>query len=102
MPRGVLQMRKKFAQTKAVDLQLKRNGIQQLIVVGLRVNTCIDSTVRFAVELGYRVTLVKDAIASFSWDEMKATLEINLPSYDSAIVSTEKLIFQLTMNPQSS
>ena len=51
---------------------------------------------RFAAELGYRVTLVKDAIASLSWDEMKATLEINAPLYANAIVSTEDLISQLT------
>ena len=83
-----------FANTD-LDLLLKRHGIQQLIIVGLLANTCIDSTMRFAVELGYRVTLVKDAIASLSWDEMKATLEVNAPLYADAIVSTEELISQL-------
>jgi nicotinamidase-related amidase len=53
-----------FANTD-LDLQLKRHGIHKLIVIGLRANTCIDSTVRFAVELGYDVTLVKDATASY-------------------------------------
>jgi ureidoacrylate peracid hydrolase len=51
---------------------------------------------RFAVELGYRVTLVKDVIASLSREEMKATLEVNAPLYANAIVSTEELISQLT------
>jgi ureidoacrylate peracid hydrolase len=51
---------------------------------------------RFAVELGYRVTLVKDVIASLSREEMKATLEVNAPLYVNAIVSTEELISQLT------
>lgn len=83
-----------FANTD-LDLLLKRHGIQQIIIVGLLANTCIDSTMRFAVELGYRVTLVKDAIASLSWDEMKATLEVNAPLYANAIVSTEELISQL-------
>jgi ureidoacrylate peracid hydrolase len=84
-----------FANTD-LDLLLKRHGIQQLIIIGLLANTCIESTMRFAVELGYRATLVKDAIASLSWDEMKATLEINAPAYANAIVSTEELISQLT------
>jgi ureidoacrylate peracid hydrolase len=84
-----------FANTD-LDLLLKRHGLQQLIIIGLLANTCIDSTMRFAVELGYRVTLVKDAIASLSWDEMKATLEINAPLYANSIVSTEELISQLT------
>jgi ureidoacrylate peracid hydrolase len=61
-------------------------------VIGLRANTCIDSTVRYAAELGYEVTLVKDAIGSYSWDEMKATLELNAPNYAREILSTKELI----------
>ena len=80
-----------FANTD-LDLQLKKHGIHQLIVIGLRANTCIDSTVRYAAELGYEITLVNDAIGSYSWDEMKATLEINAPNYARAILSTKELI----------
>ncbi len=80
-----------FANTD-LDLQLKKHGIHQLIAIGLRANTCIDSTIRHAAELGYEVTLVKDAIGGFGWDEMKATLELNLPNYARAIFSTEELI----------
>src|ERR1700735_5184945 len=80
-----------FANTD-LDLQLKKHGIHKLIVIGLRANTCIDSTVRFAVELGYDVTLVKDAIASYRWEEMRATLEINLPNYATSILSAADVI----------
>jgi len=80
-----------FANTD-LDLQLKKHGIHQLIVIGLRANTCIDSTVRYAAELGYEVTLVNDAIGSYSRDEMKATLELNAPNYARAILSTKELI----------
>ena len=41
-------------------------------------NTCIDTTARYAVELGYHTTLIKDGIAAFNWQEIKATIEINL------------------------
>ena len=75
-----------FANTD-LDLQLKKRGIHKLIVIGQKANTCIDSTVRYAAELGYDVTLVKDAIASYKWEEMQATLEVNLPNYASAIIS---------------
>jgi nicotinamidase-related amidase len=80
-----------FANTD-LDLQLKKHGVHQLIVIGLRANTCIDSTVRYAAELGYEVTLIKDAIGSYSWDEMRATLELNAPNYARAIVSTKELL----------
>jgi nicotinamidase-related amidase len=52
-----------FANTD-LDLQLKRHGIQRLIVAGLIAHTCVESTVRFAVELGYDTTVVKDATAA--------------------------------------
>jgi nicotinamidase-related amidase len=68
------------------------HGVQRVIVIGLLANTCIDSTVRFAAELGYEVTLVKDAIGSRSWDEMKATLEVNAPNYARTIASTDELL----------
>jgi nicotinamidase-related amidase len=36
------------------------------MVIGLLANTCIESTGRYAMDLGYHVTLVKDATAAFS------------------------------------
>ena len=60
-------------------------------MIGVRANTCIDSTVRYAAELGYEVPLVNDAIGSFRWDEMKATLEISAPNYARSILSTKDL-----------
>lgn len=82
-----------FANTD-LDLQLKKHGVRKVVVVGMRANTCIESTVRFAAELGYEVTLVKDAIGSFSVAEMDASLQFNLPAYASRIVSTADLIAQ--------
>jgi ureidoacrylate peracid hydrolase len=49
-----------FANTD-LDLQLKKHGIQRLIVIGLIAHTCVEATVRFAAELGYDVTVVRDA-----------------------------------------
>jgi len=80
-----------FANTD-LDLLLKKHGIHQLIVVGLIAHTCVESTVRFAAELGYDVTLVKDAIADSSDEKMHSALDINLPNYASAIVTTEEVV----------
>ena len=73
-------------------MQLKKHGIHQLIVIGLIAHTCIEATVRFAAELGYEVTLVRDATADYSDEEMHAALDVNLPSYASAIVTTHELV----------
>src|SRR5262245_1427170 len=84
-----------FANTD-LDLQLKTHGIHKLIVIGLRANTCVESTVRFAAELGYEVTMVQDATASFSDEEMHAALDINIPNYTSAIVTTNAVVDALS------
>jgi ureidoacrylate peracid hydrolase len=60
-----------FANTD-LDLQLKMHGIHQLIVIGLIAHTCVEATVRFAAELGYKVTMVKDATADSSDEEVHA------------------------------
>jgi ureidoacrylate peracid hydrolase len=80
-----------FANTD-LDLQLKKHGIHQLIVIGLIAHTCVEATVRFAAELGYEVTVVKDATADYSDEEMHAALDINLPNYAGAIVTTNEII----------
>jgi ureidoacrylate peracid hydrolase len=79
-----------FANTD-LDLQLKKHGIHQLIVMGLIANTCVEATVRYAAELGYEVTMVKDATASYSDKEMTAALEVNIPNYATAIVTANEV-----------
>jgi nicotinamidase-related amidase len=73
-------------------LQLKQHGIHHLIVIGLIAHTCIEATVRFAAELGYEVTMVREATADYSDEEMHAALDINVPNYAAAIVTTNEVI----------
>ena len=80
-----------FANTD-LDLQLKRHGIHKLIVIGLVAHTCVEATVRYAAELGYDVTVVKDATADYSDEMMHAALDINIPNYASAVVTTNEII----------
>jgi nicotinamidase-related amidase len=83
-----------FANTD-LDLLLKKHGVHKLIVIGLIAHTCVEATVRYAAELGYAVTVVKDATADYSDAEMHAALEVNLPNYASAIVTTDEIVAAL-------
>lgn len=83
-----------FANTD-LDQQLKQHGIRRIVLIGMVANTCIESTGRFGSELGYHVTLVKDATAAFSHEAMHAAHEINGPTYAHAILTTDELIAQL-------
>src|ERR1700745_2097042 len=80
-----------FANTD-LDLQLKKHGIHQLIVMGLIAHTCIEATVRYAAELGYEVTVVKDATADYSDQEMHAALDVTIPNYASSILTTDEIV----------
>jgi len=84
-----------FANTD-LDLQLRKHGIHQLIVIGLIAHTCVEATVRWAAELGYDVTVVKDATASYSAEQMHAALDINIPNYATAVVTTDQVVDSLS------
>jgi nicotinamidase-related amidase len=83
-----------FANTD-LDQQLRQHGITHVIIVGLLANTCIESTARFAMELGYHVTLVRDATAAFTHEMMHAAHELNGPTYAHAILTTAELVSAL-------
>lgn len=83
-----------FANTD-LDVLLKRHGIERLITIGLIAHTCLEATVRFGAELGYDVTVVKDATASYSDREMHAALEVNLPNY-ATVVTAEEVVGALS------
>ena len=84
-----------FANTD-LDLQLRQHGIRRVILIGLVANTCIEATGRFGMELGYHVTLLKDATAAFSQEGMHAAHAVNGPTYGHAILTTEELLAQLS------
>jgi nicotinamidase-related amidase len=88
-----------FANTD-LDVLLKKHGIHKVIVIGLIAHTCVEATVRFAAELGYDVTVVKDATADYSDVEMRAALEVNLPNYAGGIVTTNQVVETLSHHVQ--
>ena len=83
-----------FANTD-LGFQLQQRGIEKIIVVGMLANTCVEATARCGAELGYHVTLVRDASAAFSSEAMHAALEINGPTFAHAILTTDAVIAAL-------
>ncbi|MFI7112580.1 cysteine hydrolase [Nonomuraea sp. NPDC050227] len=80
-----------FANTD-LDLQLRQRGVTHVVAVGVLANTCVESTGRFAMELGYHVTLVRDATAAYLPEMLHAAHELNGPTFAHAILTTEKLV----------
>ncbi|MFI8223149.1 isochorismatase family cysteine hydrolase [Pseudomonas sp. NPDC085632] len=89
-----------FANTD-LDFRLKQQGVTHVIIVGLLANTCIEATARYAAELGYHVTLVRDATAAFKAEMMHAAHELNGPTFAHVIASTDELIARLKSQGES-
>jgi nicotinamidase-related amidase len=47
-----------------LDAELKRRGIQDLVIAGFMTHVCVNSTARAAFNLGYRSTVVANATAT--------------------------------------
>lgn len=57
---------------------LEQNKIDKLVIVGMQTEYCVNATSTRAVELGYDVTLVKDAHSTWDSDENSAVEIIEL------------------------
>lgn len=57
-----------------VDYLLRNLGVRQLVLCGLLTDQCVESAVRDACDLGYLVTLVPDACATYTQERHDNTL----------------------------
>jgi ureidoacrylate peracid hydrolase len=57
-----------------IDYILRNLGAQQLILSGILTDQCVESAIRDACDLGYLVTQVTDACATFSQQRQSASL----------------------------
>ncbi len=62
-----------------LDLQLRRRGIQTIVLAGISTNVGVESTARDAFERGYDQVLVTDAMASPSAEAHANTLKYTFP-----------------------
>jgi nicotinamidase-related amidase len=52
--------------------ELKRRGIDRLVVAGMQTEYCVDTSCRAAADLGYKVVLVKDGHTTFDTNVLPA------------------------------
>ncbi|WP_062545623.1 isochorismatase family protein [Rufibacter tibetensis] len=71
---------------------LQRLGITHLVIAGMAANLCCESTARHAIEDGYDVTMLKDAMGATSIPEYEAAVHLNLPLVSNAVITTEEFL----------
>jgi ureidoacrylate peracid hydrolase len=81
--------------TCELDAKLKARGIDTLIVTGTVTNCCCESTVRDAMQMGYKVLFVQDGNASFDDDAHNATLANLAGLFFAEVVTAEEAIARL-------
>jgi len=84
-----------------LDLRLRRRGITRVLVSGVRANTCFEATARHASEVGYHVTLIRDATAATNDRDLEATFEVNAPTYAHAVTTTDLVVAELRAAPKA-
>ena len=82
-------------ETNDLVLQLRKRGIDKVILAGMSANLCVESHLRELLEQGFDVTVVKDATAGAITPELGdgyATALTNFGFLANAVVTTEEAI----------
>ncbi|MEU6651199.1 isochorismatase family cysteine hydrolase [Streptomyces sp. NPDC046900] len=72
--------------------QLRNHGIEKVVLAGLTSQTCIEGTGRHALEAGYHVTFLTDAVAEFTEEAHRAALEISYPTFGHEVATIDAFL----------
>ncbi|RUL87929.1 cysteine hydrolase [Tautonia sociabilis] len=71
---------------------LRRRGITHLVIAGMTANLCCESTGRHAMEEGYDVTFLWDAIGAENLPAYEASVLVNYPLIANAVLTVEEFL----------
>ena len=85
-------------ETNDLSLQLRKRGIDNVILGGMSSNLCVESHMRELLEQGFHVTVVKDATAGAITPELGdgyASALVNFGFLANSVVTTEEAVREL-------
>lgn len=75
-----------------LDLFLRSNGFQTLLIAGVATQACVESTVRSAVDRDYRIVILRDCVGAYKSDLHEASLQVMRSFAD--VVSIDDVLAQ--------
>jgi len=83
--------------TTNLELFLKNMGIEQLFVVGVVTNICMEGSAMAASELGFDEFIIEDACAAWSPEIHKNTL-VSFEMMFGSVITTDEVIEKVKEN----
>jgi len=77
-----------------LDLQLRRRGIDTIVLAGISTNIGVESTARSAWEQGYNQVIVEDACSAHNADQHNGSMNVIFPRIG-RVRSTEEVLAAL-------
>lgn len=71
---------------------LEKMGITHLVIAGMTANLCVESTCRHAMEEGFDVTNLYDAIGASGVAEYEVAINVNLPMISNAVIKVDDFL----------
>lgn len=71
---------------------LRQMAITHLVIAGMTANLCCESTGRHAMEAGFDVTFLSDAIGAASIPEYEAAIRLNFPLISNAVITVGEFL----------
>lgn len=71
---------------------LEKRGITHLVIAGMTANLCCESTGRHAMESGYDVTFISNAIGAAGVMEYEAAVNVNFPLIANAVIKADDFV----------
>jgi nicotinamidase-related amidase len=75
-----------------LDTRLKKRGVEKVIFAGITSQTCVEGTGRHALEAGYHLTFLKDAVAEFTDEAHRAAIDISYPTFGHEVLTVDEFL----------
>ncbi|GAB3751622.1 isochorismatase family protein [Microlunatus parietis] len=76
-------------QGTGLDDRLRERNVETLVFAGIATNLGVESTARAALDHGYRLIFVEDAMTAFTAEEHQAAVELDFPRLGTVIAAAD-------------